>query len=77
MLLHGFSACADTWRPILPALQRRHEVIALTFHGHMGGLVKDFKINTVNLKEGTAKVQEMVTQVMMNAVYNSQIIAGN
>lgn len=37
MLLHGFSACADTWRPILPALQRRHEVIALTFHGHMGG----------------------------------------
>jgi pimeloyl-ACP methyl ester carboxylesterase len=37
LLLHGFSACADTWGPILPALERHHEVIAVTFPGHMGG----------------------------------------
>src|SRR4051794_11738523 len=37
LLLHGFSACADNWRPIYPDLQRQHEVLAVTFHGHMGG----------------------------------------
>jgi pimeloyl-ACP methyl ester carboxylesterase len=37
LLLHGFTATADTWKPILPALQRHHEVVAVTFHGHMGG----------------------------------------
>jgi|HubBroStandDraft_4_1064222.scaffolds.fasta_scaffold44905_2 pimeloyl-ACP methyl ester carboxylesterase len=37
LLLHGFSASADTWGPILPALERHHEVIAVTFPGHMGG----------------------------------------
>jgi pimeloyl-ACP methyl ester carboxylesterase len=37
LLLHGFSACVDSWRPILPLLERHHEVIAVTFPGHMGG----------------------------------------
>jgi pimeloyl-ACP methyl ester carboxylesterase len=37
LLLHGFSACAANWRPILPALERKHDVVAVTFHGHMGG----------------------------------------
>ncbi len=38
LLLHGFSANAHTWAPVLPALERHHEVIAVTYHGHMGGL---------------------------------------
>jgi pimeloyl-ACP methyl ester carboxylesterase len=37
LLLHGFSACVDSWGPILPWLERHHEVIAVTFPGHMGG----------------------------------------
>jgi pimeloyl-ACP methyl ester carboxylesterase len=37
LLLHGFSACAENWRPILPALVRKHDTLAVTFHGHMGG----------------------------------------
>src|ERR1019366_7022161 len=37
LLLHGFSACAETWRPVIPALERNHDVFAVTFHGHMGG----------------------------------------
>ncbi len=37
LLLHGFSACAEAWRPIFPALERAHEVVAVTFNGHMGG----------------------------------------
>jgi pimeloyl-ACP methyl ester carboxylesterase len=37
LLLHGFTANVDTWRPILPLLERHHDVAAVTFHGHMGG----------------------------------------
>jgi pimeloyl-ACP methyl ester carboxylesterase len=36
-LLHGFALCADAWKPILPHLERRHDVMAVTFPGHMGG----------------------------------------
>jgi len=37
LLLHPFALCADAWRPVLPALARRHEVLVATFPGHMGG----------------------------------------
>jgi pimeloyl-ACP methyl ester carboxylesterase len=37
LLLHGFTSNAETWRPILPALERHHDVVAVTFHGHAGG----------------------------------------
>ena len=37
LLLHPFALNADAWRPVLPALERRHEVLAATFPGHMGG----------------------------------------
>jgi pimeloyl-ACP methyl ester carboxylesterase len=38
LLLHGFALCADAWRRVLPGLERHHEVFAVTFPGHMGGL---------------------------------------
>jgi pimeloyl-ACP methyl ester carboxylesterase len=37
LLLHPFALCADAWKPVLPALERRHEVLVATFPGHMGG----------------------------------------
>jgi pimeloyl-ACP methyl ester carboxylesterase len=37
LLLHPFALCADAWRPVLPALERKHEVLVATFPGHMGG----------------------------------------
>ncbi|HEX3771324.1 MAG TPA: alpha/beta hydrolase [Polyangiaceae bacterium] len=37
LLLHPFALCADAWRPILPALVKRHELLVATFPGHMGG----------------------------------------
>lgn len=37
LLLHGFTGSADAWNPILPALERHHDTIAVTFHGHLGG----------------------------------------
>lgn len=37
VLLHGFTATWRCWRPVLPELVARFEVIAPTLHGHDGG----------------------------------------
>jgi pimeloyl-ACP methyl ester carboxylesterase len=37
VLLHGFLDTWRTWELVLPALQRRHDVLALTLAGHWGG----------------------------------------
>src|ERR1700722_18527901 len=37
LLLHPFALSADAWRPVLPALEQRHEVLVATFPGHVGG----------------------------------------
>jgi pimeloyl-ACP methyl ester carboxylesterase len=37
LLLHPFALCADAWRPVLPALVKKHELLVATFPGHMGG----------------------------------------
>lgn len=37
VLLHGVTSSWRAWRPVLPELQRHHEVIALTLPGHQGG----------------------------------------
>ena len=37
VLLHGFTDTWRTWELVLPALERRHEVLALTLAGHAGG----------------------------------------
>ncbi len=34
LLLHGFTGSAETWRPFLPALARRHRVIVPDLIGH-------------------------------------------
>src|SRR3712207_9541585 len=35
--LHGFTDTWRTWELVLPALERRHDVLALTLPGHAGG----------------------------------------
>ena len=37
MCLHGFLDTWRVWELSLPALERRHEVLALTLAGHAGG----------------------------------------
>ena len=37
VLLHGFTDTWRTWELVLPALERRHDVLALTLPGHAGG----------------------------------------
>ena len=35
--LHGFTDTWRSWELVLPALERRHDVVALTLPGHAGG----------------------------------------
>jgi pimeloyl-ACP methyl ester carboxylesterase len=37
LLLHGFTDTWRTWEPVLPALEQRFDVLALTLAGHAGG----------------------------------------
>jgi pimeloyl-ACP methyl ester carboxylesterase len=37
VLLHGIGDSWHTWERVLPALERRHDVLALTLPGHAGG----------------------------------------
>jgi DNA-binding protein YbaB len=48
---------------------------AVTINIKIDSLVKELQIKTTNLKESSAKIQEVITQALMGAVNNSQIIA--
>jgi pimeloyl-ACP methyl ester carboxylesterase len=37
VLIHGFSASAAVWKPLLPALAEHHDVLVPTLLGHSGG----------------------------------------
>jgi pimeloyl-ACP methyl ester carboxylesterase len=37
LLIHGFSASWAMWKPVLPGLERHHDVMAPTLLGHCGG----------------------------------------
>jgi pimeloyl-ACP methyl ester carboxylesterase len=37
VLVHGFTDTWRTWELVLPALERRHDVLAVTLPGHAGG----------------------------------------
>ena len=37
VLVHGFTDTWRTWELVLPALEARHDVLAVTLPGHAGG----------------------------------------
>jgi pimeloyl-ACP methyl ester carboxylesterase len=68
--LHGF---ADTWRIwelVLPALERRHEVLAVTLAGHAGG-------PPLSGETGDAALTDAVERAMDEAGLETAHIAGN
>jgi hypothetical protein len=46
------------------------------FYISIGNLVKDLNINTTNLTEGSAKLKEEITKLLLTAVNDMQIISG-
>jgi len=68
--LHGFADTWRTWELVLPALERRHEVLALTLAGHAGGPAIQGEI-------GDAVLVDAVAHAMDAAGFELAHLAGN
>ncbi|HLM08100.1 MAG TPA: alpha/beta fold hydrolase [Thermoleophilaceae bacterium] len=70
MCLHGFADTWRTWELVLPALERRHDVLAPTLAGHAGGPAIEARI-------GDYVLADAVERVMDEAGFETAHIAGN
>jgi pimeloyl-ACP methyl ester carboxylesterase len=70
LLLHGFMDTWRTWELVLPALERRHDVLALTLAGHAGGPPLDGAA-------GTAAVLGPIERALDEAGWDTAHLAGN
>jgi pimeloyl-ACP methyl ester carboxylesterase len=70
VLLHGFTGSWRTWELVLPALERRHDVLAPTLAGHAGGQPLDDGISAEVLPDA-------IERAMDEAGFATAHIAGN
>jgi pimeloyl-ACP methyl ester carboxylesterase len=70
VLLHGFTGTWRTWELVLPALERRHDVLAPTLPGHAGGPPLEGEVSS-------AAVIDAVERAMDDAGFETAHIAGN
>jgi pimeloyl-ACP methyl ester carboxylesterase len=70
VLLHGFLDSWHTWELVLPALERRHDVLAPTLAGHAGGPPIEGEI-------GEKPVIDAVERAMDEAGFETAHLAGN
>jgi pimeloyl-ACP methyl ester carboxylesterase len=70
VLLHGFTDTWRTWELVLPALERRHDVLAPTLIGHAGGPPLDGPVTRDSVADG-------VERAMDAAGFETAHIAGN
>jgi pimeloyl-ACP methyl ester carboxylesterase len=70
VLLHGFMDTWRTWELVLPALERRHDVLAVTLAGHAGGPPLD-------LGAPGAGLADAVERAMDEAGFETAHVAGN
>jgi pimeloyl-ACP methyl ester carboxylesterase len=68
--LHGFTDTWRSWELVLPALERRHDVLAVTLAGHAGGPPIDGKI-------GDAALVDAVERAMDDAGLRTAHLVGN
>jgi len=68
--LHGFTDTWRTWELVLPALERQHDVLALTLAGHAGGPPIEGKI-------GDAVLADAVEAAMDEAGFETAHLVGN
>jgi pimeloyl-ACP methyl ester carboxylesterase len=69
--LHGFTDTWRTWELVLPALERRHDVLAPTLLGHAGGPALDGD------EVSEAAVLDAVERAMDEAGFQTAHIVGN
>ncbi len=70
LLLHGFTDTWRTWDLVIPALERRHDVLAVTLAGHAGG-------PSLNGANEAAAVVEAIERVLDDAGWGAVPVAGN
>jgi pimeloyl-ACP methyl ester carboxylesterase len=70
VLLHGFMDTWRTWELVLPRLERRHEVLALTLPGHAGGPPLRGEVSG-------ARLADAVEAAMDDAGWDAAHLAGN
>lgn len=68
--LHGFTDTWRSWELVLPALERRHEVLALTLAGHAGG-------PAIEGEASDAALADTVERAMDEAGFETAHIVGN
>lgn len=71
VLLHGFTDTWRTWELVLPALERRHDVLAPTLLGHAGGpALKDGELSEAGLLDAAERAMDA-------AGFDTAHLAGN
>ena len=70
VLLHGFSDTWRIWELVLPMLERRHDVLAVTLPGHAGG-------PPVRGEIGPGLMPDAVERAMDEAGFQTAHFAGN
>ena len=68
--LHGFTDTWRTWELVLPALEERHDVLAVTLAGHAGGPPMNGELNEQRIADG-------VEEAMDAAGFDDAHIVGN
>lgn len=69
VLIHGFSATHEAWAPVLPGLERHHDLLPVRLAGHCGGEPID--------DPTTAKLADAIAKDMDAAGYETAHLAGN
>ncbi len=74
LLLHGFMETWRSWELVLPALERRHEVLALTLPGHAGGPAIEPDADTEAFLDAT---EDAIDRAGFGPAFGHLHIAGN
>jgi pimeloyl-ACP methyl ester carboxylesterase len=69
--LHGFIDTWRVWELLLPALERRHDVLALTLAGHAGGPAIDGEITDAVLADAVERAMDEAGFELAHLVGNS------
>src|SRR5947209_19668422 len=71
VLVHGFTDTWRSWQLVLPALEARHDVLAVTLPGHAGGPPLPRCLTDDSLAEGVERAMDAAGFDLAHIVGNS------